>query len=552
MELSLGGQRLKLTDQDLLGEGGEARVFRWKDLAVKVFHPVPKGDPLAARVRDQKWAKLQGFPAGLPAQVIAPVGLVTEKRGGPVGYAMQAVTGAEDFARLSQRSWRQGVVPNAGVSRLFERLADTLTALHQAQVVAGDLNDGNVLFRGDEVFLIDADSMQFAGLPCPVGHERFLDPRLYGVDLVAAPRFDAGTDWYAFTVMLFSSLLYVHPFGGTHGKLPTLLRRAEGRHSVLRPDVTVPRTAARRDVLPDDALHHFTQVFEHDLRAPPPPSVLQLPWTKCSCGLEHARAACPECKVLGPLLTRPVLKSHGRCIARIAFETRGRVLATAMQGGLRYLAETDGVLHREDGTVVRRGPLEPGQAFGLSGAATWVADRQGRVERIENGQVVEVARTSVRGVTPVLAAASSVAYRQEGEWLVEGFSGLRVGQVLEGQTWLWTGERLGLGFYRAGGFTLAFLLRTGHAGLKRLEGVTWTGRVVDAHAIFDARHALLTVVTETQREGDGAPLAVRRDRRAARAAAKAGSAATRRCSRGGWCWRTDAGLTPLKRDGAAR
>jgi hypothetical protein len=116
---------------------------------------------------------------------------------------------------------------------------------------------------------------------------------------------------------------------------------------------------------------------------------------------------------------------------------------------------------------------------------------------MENGVAVERAQTGLRQGTPVLAASSQASYRQEQEWLVEQSTGARVGQVLEGQTWLWVGERLGLGFYRVGGMTVAFLLRTGSAGLKQLGGVAWTGRIVEADAVFDARHALLTVVTDT-------------------------------------------------------
>ncbi|MBL8940335.1 MAG: hypothetical protein JNM69_37660 [Archangium sp.] len=89
-----------------------------------------------------------------------------------------------------------------------------------------------------------------------------------------------------------------------------------------------------------------------------------------------------------------------------------------------------------------------------------------------------------------------MTYRTENEWLIEQGTGARVGQVLEGQTWLWAGERLGLGFYRAGGLTVAFLLRTGRAGLKRLPAITWKGRVVAAEAVFDAKHALLSVTAE--------------------------------------------------------
>ena len=38
MNLWINQERVRLVDGDLLGVGGEARVYRWKDFAVKVFH----------------------------------------------------------------------------------------------------------------------------------------------------------------------------------------------------------------------------------------------------------------------------------------------------------------------------------------------------------------------------------------------------------------------------------------------------------------------------------------------------------------------------------
>lgn len=502
MDVYLSGKRVKVSDTDLLGEGGEARVYRLGTNALKVFHA--GGDP---RLFDLKLKKLAAFPKGLPSSVKGPTELAMDRAGRVIGYVMPLVDGAEDFARLAQRKWRLGVVSNDQVTDLFLELHGLVSELHALSLVVGDFNDGNVLFflsprpsppqgRGRQISFIDADSMQFGGFACPVGHERFLDPRLYGVDLCAKPSFDEGTDWYAFAVLLFQSLLSVHPFGGTHAKLPTLLRRAEARHSLMKSDVVVPRLAVPPKVLPDDLLHWFLAVFEKDARQMFPASLLQLAWTRCSCGLEHARAVCPECKALGTLVTRQVLRSNGRCTARTAFETGGRVLHAAMQGGLRYLAEENGTIRREDGTTIATSLSGPHRRYAIAGAVTWIADGEGRVEKWQGDKLVERASTGLRGHWPVLASSTTVMYRQDQSWLIEQHSGARVGQVLEGQTWLWTGERLGLGFYRAGGITVAFLTRVGKSGLKQLEGITWKGRLLDAEAVFDASHALLSVLCD--------------------------------------------------------
>lgn len=486
MDLYLEKKKVRVTDADLLGEGGEARVYRHRDLALKVFHAIDA----------RKIEKLVKFPTALPAAVVGPVGLLRDAKDAIVGYAMPAVAGAEEFARLSQRRWREGAVSNDAVQQLFQKLSGVLGDVHRAGVVVGDFNDGNVLFRGGTPFLIDADSMQFAGLPCKVGHERFLDPRLYGVDLASSARFEPGTDWYAWSVLLFSSLLYVHPFGGIHKKYGTPLRRAEARHSVLRADVTYPRHAVHFRVLPDDALAWFERVFEKNERGVAPRRVLELKWSRCKCGLEHARAVCPECQTLGPASMRQALRSNGRCSARTVFRTLGRIHAAAMRGGLRYVYEEGGVVRREDGAEVMRGAAAAGTRFFIGGASTWIADVRGAVTRVDNGRVAERTSTGLRGTSPVFAASSSAAYRTEAEWLLDEMTGSRIGQVLEGQTWMWTGERLGFGFYRAGGFTFAFLVQPGRAGLLEVKLPHLKGRLVDAEAVFDDAHVLLSCVLE--------------------------------------------------------
>lgn len=487
MDVFLNSARVRLSDSDLLGEGGEARVYRYGDQALKLFHaPTP-----------QKAEKLARFPSGLPAEVIAPRLTVHDGAGAVIGYAMPAVLGHEELARLSSRRWREGAVSNARVLELFEQLRALLARLHAAAVVVGDLNDGNVLFDSG-VKLIDADSMQFSGLPCVVGHERTLAPELYGVDLTKGPSFTPATDAYAWNVLLFSSLLYVHPYGGVHPRLPTLLRRAEARHSVLEADVAFPKSAVHFRVLPDEALHHFARVFGAQAERTAP--ALPMQWTKCRCGLEHARAACPDCQTRGPASARQALRGHGRCSARTLFTTTGRVLEAALQGGVRYVYEENGVVRREDGSLVLETPAAPGTRFGIAGASTWVSDRRGQLTRMLNGRVAERAATGLRGTAPVMTAA----YRLEQEWLVDQQTGARVGQVLEGQTWLWSGDRLGLGLYRAGAVTHVFLTRAGKAGLlpvRHIPGgrgpvVALRGRLVDASCVFDDGHALLSATCE--------------------------------------------------------
>ncbi|MFO0673868.1 MAG: hypothetical protein U0235_30315, partial [Polyangiaceae bacterium] len=91
MRVLLGNQRLNLRASSLLGVGGEARVYRHADQAIKIFHPVPPGDAAADRARRDKLAKVDALARlapSLPGCVVAPTGVVTDEAGEPIGVAM--------------------------------------------------------------------------------------------------------------------------------------------------------------------------------------------------------------------------------------------------------------------------------------------------------------------------------------------------------------------------------------------------------------------------------------------------------------------------------
>jgi hypothetical protein len=483
MRVRLGKRTLNLLDRDLIGQGGEACVYRAKDRAVKIYHPLPD-QVLAARI-----AKIRSFPKDLPAAVLAPEEIAERTDGVPIGFSMPLVEAAFPIAKLAQRRFREGHIPCPDVLRVFRALRAVVIELHQRGVVIGDLNDGNILVKDLLPFVIDADSLQLPNHPCPVAHPNFLDPRVYGIDLFQRPALSEESDWYAFAVLLFSSLVYLHPFGGVHPGYPTMLRRAEARVSVLRPEVTRPKSAADPHILPADLLACFERIFEKDERGPFPEALLEIPFVRCSCGLEHARPLCPACGGKGVVKTIERVIRCGRCRVVSIVRTRGRIVHAVMQGNLRYLIEEDRVLKREDGQRVIAGAERSGRAQ-ISGRSTFVD---------LNGQIVEVkdekaaARLSTRTFfgESMFAASASALLRFEDQWLVCEPSGIRLGSVLEDQTWIACGESLAYGFYRAGRITVHFLARLDRPGLTNLELPPIAGRLLDVHAVFDDGHALV-------------------------------------------------------------
>ncbi len=497
----VGGKAVTLDDSALVGIGGEGRVFRAAGCAFKIYHPIDAA--LSQAVRDAQvraraltFDKIRAFPK-LPSEVIAPVEIVTSSRGEPLGFTMPLVVDGVEAARLAQRRYRDGVVSQSAVVASFARLAEIIARVHAANVVVGDLNDGNVLFVAGDPRIIDADSMQVGPYPCVVGHERYLDPMLYGVDLAKAPAFTRGSDWYAFAVMLFSSLLFVHPYAGSHASYKTVLRRAEARHSALRADVIYPKAAVRPETLTDAMLAWFSSVFDFGGRDAPPAAIFAARFTTCACGTEHARACCPTCttKVSMPV----TIHAGGLQVTRIATAT-GTILAAVVHANLKYLVEThahgaEGALVRESGIPLECPARTPEMRAFIAGDTTWLAFGT-RVLRFDRGALVATTSTSTWRDEPAFACNAHDAFRTDGDWLVSAVTGRRIGLVLGGQTFFRVGDAVGFGFYRTGEITRYFTFATARGGFFDVALAPLRGRVVAAEVTFDAGHALFTITTE--------------------------------------------------------
>jgi hypothetical protein len=496
------GVTVELRDDALLGVGGEGRVYRvdspdGRPSALKLFHPIDSALKAGARSaaeaeRRQRLAKLAAFPRDLPAAVVAPEQLVFDRAGEVVGYRMPLVEGGHELLRLSHRHWREGVLPNQQVFELFRHLFVTLDALHRRGVVVGDLNDGNGLFRPRErtVALIDADSMQLPGHPCRVFHERFIDPLLFDADLGSGDAYSPESDWYAFAVLLFASLLYVHPYGGVHPKLPTLRRRAEAQVSALNNDVTLPRVALDPRALGGELYDYFESMFDGGRRGVFPARLLEATWRRCDgCQAEYLGASCPRCRRQVSVAPQPVVQvlDHGRCRGTVVATTAGRFVDAQLSlGRLCWVTAEGSALRREDGKRVLEQPLEPGMRVAIAGAATWIG-YGGHVVRVE-GEVPRErlhASSGLFGETLFDASATLGCVVARDSALIATPTERRLGSVIARQCWMRVGERLGAGFYRAGTALVLFVfegIRPMATALLAHNG----GRIVDASCVFEA------------------------------------------------------------------
>ncbi len=519
-EVFVEGRRFKLDPACALGKGGEADVYDLGDgRAVKVFkspdHPDHQGLPGEQRAAEERIAihqkKLRAFPAGLPAEVIAPAALATDRSGTFIlGYAMALVAGAEPLLRFGDPVYRRGGISSAKVVSLFRDILRVVRGLHGLNVVVGDFNDLNVLVTADfHPRMIDADSFQFGTFLCGVFTERFVDPLLCDAS-AKAPRlsrpYDAAADWYAFNALLLQSLLFVGPYGGVYRPADPAKRiphaqRPLRRVTVFHPEVHYPKPARAYCALPDELLHQFHAVFERDERAPFPQALLdRLVFVVCPrCGAEHARVLCPFCSHVIPTAAPRAIAARGEVRCDRIFGTAGLIVHASMDHGeLRLVYFEDGAYRREDGAVALRGSLDPSMRFRILGNQT-LFGRAGELA------VVEATRNPVRlsvdtdGSSPAFDTNERHRFRISGGRLLRDAplpwdpnAAETVGDVLANQTRIWVGPAFGLGFYRAGNLSRVFLFDATRRGINdELRVPPLAGELIDATATLDENRAWL-------------------------------------------------------------
>ncbi len=346
-QVVIDGKKVKLDNRDVIGMGGEATIFKYNGQALKLYRT-----PDA--VRDKKIRAMLPKTKSLPNTVIAPQNLVLDSRSKQaLGFTMRLLdTGYVEVRQLASKKHRAMTgLTTRDVARLFIHAAQTLADIHHAGMVVGDLNDLNVMYRGDEMVYIDVDSFQFDNHPCMVGTEAFLDPLLYNLNLAAQPHFTTDNDWYSFAVLLFKSLLLTHPYGGVHPVVGLLPYRAMQRISVLHPEVLYPRIAYTPDILSDDLGQVFDHWFSQGKRGAFPLAILiDYVHTLMECPSCHElypshRKRCPHCSAVIPTAAatnvRTLFTTPGSFVAWHITPSGGRFIAHEQGKAMLYVLEGD-------------------------------------------------------------------------------------------------------------------------------------------------------------------------------------------------------------------
>ena len=208
-----------------LGEGGEGAVFPvgggW---VVKIFDREHN-----TQHRREKVSLLVAGGFRHPG-ICFPQALVTNRAGQFVGYLMPEAKGRE-FQRtiFNPRRFKQAY-PDWKKTDLVDvciSFLEKVAYLHARNIVLGDINPKNLMVdAGKEVWIIDADSWQLAGYPCPVGTPMFTAPSALGKPYSNSLR-TMEEELFAVATMLFMILItgqFPYARAGSDGDIARLIQ----------------------------------------------------------------------------------------------------------------------------------------------------------------------------------------------------------------------------------------------------------------------------------------------------------------------------------------
>lgn len=506
----LDGKSINIDEaNDIIGSGGEADVYKVSNHHVVKLFKKPDHSTLIGFPEDQKAAaerirvhqtKLKDYPKGnLPTGVIVPEKLVTDKSGTIIGYSMPLIENIEVLKKYGDMSYRQNGISNDIISPIYGILHQNVEALHNVNVCIGDFNDLNVLVSNnhDQVYMIDTDSYQFGKYICGVFTEKFVDPTLCSLAsrggqtiMQLAHQHNNNSDWYAFAVMFFRSLLCVGPYDGIYNpkdkskKIPHP-HRPMYRITVFNPDVRYPKDTPHYSLLPDDLLQYFHEILEKDSRGVFPKNLLDITWQKCyNCSTIHARRVCPVCATPGAV--KETLTIKGSVTARTIFKTDGTIICAAINNGLLNYLYNDGSYKRENNQVVISGVLNPSIRYRISNYDTYLGQGNSLVNVNSSG--VERMYVDTFGNLPMYDTNSKGKYWvSHGSLYREGVFKIqqKICDVSTSNTMFWTGEDFGLGFYRTGPINVYFMFETDGSSINdRINLPIVPGQILDSTCVF--------------------------------------------------------------------
>jgi DNA-binding helix-hairpin-helix protein with protein kinase domain len=266
-----------------LGRGGEGTVYALQSHSGLVLKKYNK--PLS----EEKICKLHRMVAIRSAAIETysawPADVVRDEQGTAWGFVMKKLTGFAPLHKLFSPMDRKNLFPDKGynfLAHVARNLATAFYKLHEAGLIVGDVNEGNILVNHNGLIaFIDCDSFQVTDgkryFFCEVGVPRYTPPELLKKGSFEKVIRTVNTDSFSLAVLIFQLLfLGRHPFAGknkssTDYDEETAIRHKQFAYSLesQKKKLSPPPDSFDINNLPEALVRLFHLAFEQDSRPEP-------------------------------------------------------------------------------------------------------------------------------------------------------------------------------------------------------------------------------------------------------------------------------------------
>ncbi len=266
-----------------LGRGGEGTVYELQNhnaLVLKKYN-----EPLTQEKINKLSIMVSIRSKDIEAYAAWPTDLVLDASGTICGFVMKKLTGYVPMHMIFSPMDRKKLFPDKGYNFLVHvarNLATAFYKLHEAGLVVGDVNEGNILISSSGlVAFIDCDSFQVKGADnyffCEVGVPRYTPPELLKEGSFEKVIRTVNTDSFSLAILVFQLLfLGRHPFAGKNKSASdideeTAIRKHEFAYSLenKKKKLFPPNDSFSITNLPAALVTLFHSAFETELRPAP-------------------------------------------------------------------------------------------------------------------------------------------------------------------------------------------------------------------------------------------------------------------------------------------
>lgn len=200
--------------QKELARGGEGVVYETNTKYIAKIYKLEERSKDTLKIPKYVFNKLQKFEnvkldSKLSAFIFLPLIRIYNEQNECVGFLMNKANAKPVQYLLGSSKEREKHYPNCEYKNLVKMCINYLKLtieLHKKDIIIGDVNMNNVLFdTQDNVYLIDCDSFQIDGYPCPVATQEFLHPTHRGKHMNDFVR-NLADEYYAIAIFLFMML----------------------------------------------------------------------------------------------------------------------------------------------------------------------------------------------------------------------------------------------------------------------------------------------------------------------------------------------------------